>query len=209
MSDFFLWVESLDMAAGFLLAAAASCRGRLYGGHISGSAVLGCLCGLAGPLLRESLLHGPDGVKLILYALPGAVLAGALTGALLGGVRNNGWLFFWLDGLSLGLAACLGTVCGMSGLGVTGALILGLLAGLAPGLLRDMALGDTARVVEESWYATAAALGCMLTIFLVLLPSWGQGPWPLSDNQWKYVCILSGALLVLILRFRRGRGSPD
>lgn len=192
------------MAAGFLLAAAASCRGRLYGGHITGAAVLGCLCGLSGALLRECLLNGPDGVALVMRQLPGVVLAGALAGAVSGGLERFGErLFFWLDSLSLGLAACLGTLCGMR-LGAAGALVLGLLAGLTPGLIRDVALGDTARAVEETWYATAAALGCMLTILLALLPSVQPLPWA-SGGEWGYACVLGGVLLVVLLRVWRGR----
>ena len=131
-------------------------------------------------------------------------------GAVLAGLRRQGaGLFFWLDSLGLALAACLGAMRGLTlGLGAAGALVLGLLAGLAPGLLRDMALGDTARAVEESWYATAAALGGMLTIGLARLP-WRPSGWALSGAQWEYACIACGVLLVTALRFWRGRRNPD
>ena len=97
MSGFFFWFGSFDLAASFLLAAAASCRGRLFGGHVSGAAVLGCLCGLAGPLLRECLGGGSGAELLASGAFVGAVVAGALAGAVLAGLRRQGaGLFFWL-----------------------------------------------------------------------------------------------------------------
>lgn len=210
MSGFFFWFGSFDLAAAFLLAAAASCRARLFGGHVSGAAVLGCLCGLAGPLLRECLGGGSGAELLASGAFLGAVVAGALAGAGLAGLRRQGaGLFFWLDSLGLALAACLGAMRGLTlGLGAAGALVLGLLAGLVPGLLRDMALGDTARAVEESWYATAAALGGMLTIGLARLP-WRPSGWAPSGAQWEYACIACGVLLAAALRFWRGRRNPD
>ena len=46
----------LDLAASFMLAAAASCRARSTGAHFSGAAVLACLAGMAAPLARDGLL---------------------------------------------------------------------------------------------------------------------------------------------------------
>ena len=96
--------------------------------------MLGCLCGLAGPLLRECLGGGSGAELLASGAFVGAVVAGALAGAVLAGLRRQGaGLFFWLDSLGLALAACLGAMRGLTlGLGAAGALVLGLLAGLAP-----------------------------------------------------------------------------
>lgn len=185
-----------DLAASFMLAAAASCRARSGGAHFSGAAVLACLVGLAAPLLREGLLGHP-----VLALNRGDYLAAAVAGGLAGilaGRWRRPWLsFYWLDSLGLGLAAGVATVAGFySGLGMAGCLVLGVLTALAGGLLRDVALGDMARLVEDYLYATAAALGAMLTLATLM---YGKMP------AWQ--CALTGSGLVLVLRglrLRRG-----
>ena len=190
--DLLLYV--FDLAASFMLAAAASCRARSGGSHFSGAAVLACLVGLAAPLLREGLLGHP------LLALNrgdylAAALVGGLAGILVGRWRRSWLVFYWLDSLGLGLAAGVATVAGLySGLGVTGCLILGVLTALTGGFVRDVALGDTARLVEDYLYATAAALGAMLALATLM---YGQMP------PWQ--CALAGCGLVLVLRALRLR----
>lgn len=216
-----LAVQTLDAACAVLLAAAAAWRARGYGAHLTGAVVLGCICGLSAGLVRESLLHGAAGTRLVAAELSGPALAGALLGALaaagasalarkrtsnansLGG-RS---LFFWLDSLGLFLSASLGVFCALREIGATGALAVGLLAALAPGFVRDAALGDTASLVEQSWYATAAALGAMTTILLLILPpSFGDAwPWPQSwAFAWPWLSIFGGVALALFLRLARG-----
>ena len=190
----------LDLAASFMLAAAASCRARSGGAHFSGAAVLACLAGLAAPLLRESLLGHP-----VLALNRGDYLAISVVGSLLGmlaGRSRHSWrAFYWLDSLGLSLTAAVAAVAGFfSGLGVTGCLILGVVSALAGGVVRDVALGDSARFVEEDLYATAAALGAMLT--LTVLMYGGAAPWQSA---------LAGCGLVLVLRglrLRRGDMGP-
>lgn len=183
-----------DLAASFMLAAAASCRARSTGAHFSGAAVLACMAGMAAPLARDGLL----GYATITLN-QGEYLAASVCGAIIGIVAGQGsraWLaFFWLDALGLALGAGVGTVrAAMFGLGPTGSLVLGVLGGLAGGLVRDICLGDVARAVDEDMYATAAALGSMLTLALLLLA---------SLPGWQ--CALAGAVLALCLRgARRG-----
>lgn len=182
----------LDLAASFVLAAAASCRARSTGAHFSGAAVLACLAGMAAPLVRDGLL-GYAAFTLNQGEYLGACVGGAIVGILIG-QSSRGWLsFFWLDALGLALGAGVGTVKGlMGGLGPTGCILVGVLGGIVGGLVRDLCLGDMARVVEEEMYATAAALGGMVTLALLLLT---------SLPQWQNA--LCGAVLVLILRGMR------
>ena len=56
----------------------------------------------------------------------------------------------------------------IAGLGPTGCVLVGVLGALVGGLTRDLCLGDMARAVEEDMYATAAALGGMLTLAMLL-----------------------------------------
>lgn len=198
-------IELLDSVGCALLAAAASFRAGSFGARATGSVALGCMAGLSGPLLRELALHGQNGAAMLLGALPDDALIGAL-GALaalfiLKG-RSRG-LFIWLDGAGMGLAACLAAALGARELGIAGALTLGLICGLAPGVIRDCALGDTAMLVEESWYATAAALGCVICLCLLLAPALLPLP-SLFNERGGEIAVLAGALTTMLIRGVKG-----
>ena len=144
--------------------------------------------------MRDALLGHP-----VLALNRGDYLAAAVAGAVAGTLAarlGHAWrAFYWLDSMGLGLAAGVGGVRGaVFGLGVVGCLVLGVLAALAGGLVRDVALGDTARLVEEDSYATAAALGVMLALVALL-----YGGMPL------WMCALACCGLVLVLRALRLR----
>lgn len=195
----------LDGVAGALLAAAAACRARAFGAHFTGAAVLGCLCGIIGPLLREAFLHGQAGTGPLASQLPGDALLGALGG--IAGLyilrRHGSRLFFWLDGASMGLASSVGAVYALQDLGIAGAICLGLINGLAPGLVRDMALGDTAMLVESDWYATAAALGCVIAIAVLIWLSLGWiTEWTAAHAD--EVSALAGFCVVVLIKGWKG-----
>ena len=182
----------LDLAASFVLAAGASCRARSTGAHFSGAAVLACLAGMAAPLVRDGLL-GFAAFTLNQGEYLGACVCGGIAGILIG-QGSRGWFsFYWLDALGLALGAGVGTVKGViAGLGPTGCVLVGVLGGLVGGLTRDLCLGDMARAVEEDMYATAAALGGMLTLAVLLFT--GLSPWQGA---------LCGSVLVFALRSMR------
>lgn len=179
----------LDLAASFVLAAAASCRARSTGAHFSGAAVLACLAGMAAPLARDGLL-GYGAITLNQGEYLAASVCGGIAGIIIGQSSRAWAFFFWMDALGLAFGAGVGTVKGvMAGLGPTGSILIGVLGGLVGGIARDLCLGDMARAVEEDMYATAAAFGAMLALSVMLLTS--IPPWQ---------CALSGALMVLVLR---------
>lgn len=168
-----VWVmELMDGAACALLAAAAANRAKGMGAPLAGSVCLGLFCGLMASLSREVVLHGHDGLRLIISAMPGPAFAGAVSGAILTLVARgaNYRFFFWLDAAGMALAGTLASVLALAELGISGAVTLGLACGLLPGLFRDMAIGDTAMLVEKAWYAATCAIGCLMAICLVLLP---------------------------------------
>lgn len=191
-------LELLDAISCALLAAGASSRGAVLGARFSGAAALGLACGLSGPLSRELLLVGAEGARCVLGAFPACAFAGSLGGlCAVFLARSYSWrIFFWLDNAGIGLATCLGACVAMPQIGAVGALVLGMVAGLLPGLLRDVALGDTAMLVEQDWYASAAALGAILTLALSALPLFGI--FPARIREWS---IFSGFFLVLVLRW--------
>lgn len=201
-----LTLPVMDGTACALLGAAAAVRAKNLGAHFTGAIVLGCFCGLIGPLLRETFLHGAMGSSNIVRALPDDALVGALGGifALLILQKFSARIFFWLDSASIGLACSLGAVLSLQELGIVGSLCLGLINGLAPGLLRDVSLGDTAMLVDRDWYATTAALGCVaaLAMELWLAVGW-SGEWAASNPD--SASIIVGFLLVVAIMSWRGR----
>ena len=159
------------------------------------------------------------GAQIMAAALGGAV-AGAFCGTMSAHNRAER-VFFWVEGLALGLTACVFADMAFGGASLWDnrdtpaimALLAGLFCSLAPGFVRDVALGDTAGFVDESWYATAAALGIMLTLalrhFLPDVPTPLVEPPVAGGNRilLRHGPVLGGALLVLLLRFTmRGRG---
>lgn len=201
----------LDGAACALLGAAAAVRARNLGAHFTGAIVLGCLAGLIGPLLRETFLHGSIGSANVVRALPDDALVGAVGGALALLIlqKHTNRLFFWLDSASIGLACSVGAVFSLQELGLVGAVCLGLINGLAPGLLRDVALGDTAMLVDKDWYATTAALGCLAALAMEIWLAVGfLGNWTASNPD--ATAIIVGFLLVIAIMSWRGRKpQPD
>lgn len=199
-------IEILDGLACALLSAAACCRARSFGAHYTGSIVLGCVCGLVGPLLREIALHGQSGSRMVISALPDDALLGAAAAlcaiAITRGASNR--LFFWIDSAALGLASCLSSLLSFAELGLAGGLALGLASGMAPGLLRDVSLGDIALLVEKDWYGSAAAIGCMATLCGVVLPTIIETP-PILSGRMDVVAVLFGTLTVICLRWWKGR----
>ena len=182
----------LDLAASFVLAAGASCRARSTGAHFSGAAVLACLAGMAAPLVRDGLL-GYATITLNQGEYLAVCVCGGIVGILIGQSSRSWLAFYWLDALGLAMGAGIGTVKGvMAGLGPTGSILVGVLGGLVGGLTRDLCLGDMARAVEEDMYATAAALGGMLAMAILLFTNLAQ---------WQSA--LCGAVLVLALRGMR------
>lgn len=201
-----LVMRIFDGLACALLAAAAACRARNLGANMTGAIILGCLCGLLGPLLRETFTHGQAGSLYIAAQFPGEALIGALAGVaaiyIMRGYPEK--IFFWLDTVSLGFAACVGTLLALPIAGVGGALVLGLMNGLAPGLLRDVALGDTAMLMDTNWYASAAALGCMMSIGIIFYVLGSV------SNEWatghaEELAALCGCAVVVLIRWQEKR----
>ena len=208
----------------FCCAMAAAMKTRLAGGHLTGAVVLGLVCGLL-PGLVQRLLTGEAGAAVFAaHPLVAAALGGAVAGAFCGTMSAHSRaerVFFWVEGLALGLTACVFADMAFGGASLWDnrytpaimALLVGLFCSLAPGFVRDVALGDTAGFVDESWYATAAALGIMLTLalrhFLPDVPTPLVEPPVAGGNRilLRHGPVLGGALLVLLLRFTmRGRG---
>lgn len=169
-----------------MLAAASALRARHASCPPVGAGVLGVLCGLAAPLLRAALAGQPAFLVLDTPPYSAFICGGAALGAVLG---RFGWTEgrFWslLDAAGLQLLACSGVLV-VQGLPLSppGILLFAGVTAFAPGLIRDIAIGDTAALADEPAYAAAPLLGILLTLGCLLLfwPSltalaagWGVG----------------------------------
>lgn len=192
----------LDGIASVLYAAAVTFRARSLGANLAGAVILACLCALAPPAILEALLHGSEGAAHVLRTLPDDAAIGAFAGlaAIMIWRQRPDRLFFWLDGASVALGASLYTLLAAGSLGLAGGLALGLACGFTPGLIRDIALGDTAQLLEKNWYAAAAFVGCLVALALdALLFVWICAP---RHLEWS---IMAGFGCTLALRGWKGR----
>lgn len=184
-------IELLDGIAVALIAAAATLRARSLGSQIAGAAVIGCICGPSGAVIREIILHGQTGARLAITALPADAVVGAL-GAIcaLFMLRGRRFLLFgWVDSLAMGLACALGTVLGLPELGFAGATAMGLANGLLPTIIRDVSLGDVAMVADKKWYAAAAIICCVVASVVCFAGALGSGSGFMADRLGEWgVC---------------------
>lgn len=203
-------IELFDGLACASLALTAALRGRSRGANLAGVLVLGCLCALSAGLGREFILHGQQGARLIFAQLPQAALIGSLAGIILYYIARKivYKIFFLMDSVSMSLAASLTASLSAPELGAAGALALGACAGLLPGLIRDVALGDIATFLDQAWYAASVILSALCAIIIILLPAF----WTLPDffvrrlGEWAVVCSVA---LALLLRFWRLRDAQE
>lgn len=195
-------IELMDGAVCALMAAAAAARSRNFGACMSGCVAIGCICGISGPLLRELILHGQTGAKIVLAALPGeafAGAAGALISMLFSAIRPAR-LFFWLDAAGISMAASLAAALGAPELGVVGALVLALACALVPGLIRDVSIGDTAMMLEKPWYASSAAISGCISMLVIILPAFGHMPSIFVERAGEWA-VLGGAITGMLVLF--------
>jgi uncharacterized membrane protein YeiH len=94
------------------------------------------------------------------------------------------------DAVGLGLFAVSGATKALaSGVGPTGALLLGVLSGIGGGIARDVLVAEIPAVLRREFYAVAAALGAGV---VVAGHAAGSPPTPLA---------IIGAVTCIVLRF--------
>lgn len=108
---------------------------------------------------------------------------------------SYGLSMFWMDSVGLGVFTALGVQrCyeTVPEAGIFLAVFVGVMTGVGGGVLRDVLAGDTPYIFVKHFYASASIIGALLTALL-----WG--------HLYSGLCIIIGALVVLILRFFAAR----
>lgn len=173
-----LWIELLAAGLGGLQGAlfAAGARSRRI--DVLGVIVIGLAVSLGGSLLRDIVLNQPPVVVWSNWYL---LVAGA--SAILGMVlqpvfARADWLITVLDAVVMGLFGAIGASKALSlGVGVAGALVVGVIAAIGGGMLRDVMLSLPFSFLHVgTLYAVAAGAG---TGVLVLLAELGT-PIPIA-----------------------------
>lgn len=177
-------------AAGVLAA-----RGKRI--DLFGVVVLGLVTALGGGTLRDVVL-GPDpgrGTSAVFWIQDSYYVLTALATSVVLFVLARGWstppkLLLIADAFALALFTVLGAAKTLRfGAGSINAVVLGVMTGVAGGILRDVLVGEIPLVFRQHtyFYATAAFAGAIL---FVLLETWRPAP----------VNTALGAAVVLALR---------
>jgi uncharacterized membrane protein YeiH len=168
--------------------------GAMYAGRmgmdIFGAIVLGSVTALGGGTLRDVLL--PDATVLwmadsryLLLAVGVSIAGFAVSTA---SERMTGWLA-WPDALGLSAFTIGGTHKAISmGLTPVPAMVMGLLTGVAGGVLRDILANEVPAILKREVYATASLAGSGAYLLLQTFQN--------SDD----LAIVGGLLVCLILR---------
>ncbi len=200
--------EGLDIFIGIIMgligvtgSAACAVRARSLGVSFSGACFLSIFCTSLVPVM--GLMYFGDHKLAQLDLLFSFIPAGAFFGFLLGLILSELFkasqhaLFFWLDSFGMGIqgVSAIGYISMANKLGPVALLFIGLFCGLAPGMLRDVLLGDVAMAVEQNWYASALAFGCMAALaYLFLVGNW------MPDLSTSIVASAIGVVITASLR---------
>ena len=152
-----------------LIGLAASFRGGRHGLPLTGALILGMLCALASPIVRDVVISISTHImpRLDAFDERGYVAAsflGACAGYLLQRrIPEESPFFPALEGASLALATALGSYLALT-LGQTSpawGVIIGCMAGTVGGVLRDLCLTERPALLEVDFYGSAALVGAM------------------------------------------------
>ncbi len=186
-----LWIELLAAGLGGLQGAlfAAGARSRRI--DVLGVIMIGLAVSLGGSLLRDILLNEPPVVVWSNWYLSVAGASAILGMVLQPVLARVDWLITVLDAVVMGLFGAIGASKALSlGVGVAGALVVGVIAAIGGGMLRDVMLSLPFSFLHVgTLYAVAAGAG---TGVLVLLAELGT-PIPIAG----IVCLVVTAIVRL------------
>lgn len=156
------------MAVGGVQGAAFAAQFRDRRLDLLGVAIIGIATGLGGGLIRDVLLNEVPRTLVSNWYVPVAIVA-ALVGMLLQRVVHRMRVTInVLDAVAIGLFCALGTTKALAhGLPVVPAILVGSLAAVGGGIMRDMLLGVPISIMQVgSLYAAAAIVGATTLVVL-------------------------------------------
>ena len=163
-----LWLELVAAALGGLQGALFAAGERHRRIDVLGVVVIGLAVSLGGSLLRDLVLDQPPVVIwqnwYLLVAAGSAVLGMMLQPAF----ARAGWLITVLDALAMGLFGAIGASKALAlGVSEAGALVVGVIAAIGGGMLRDVILNLPISFLQVgALYAVAAGAGAGTLILL-------------------------------------------
>lgn len=164
-----LWIELLAAALGGIQGALFAAGVRYPRIDVLGVIVIGLTVSLGGSLLRDIVLGQPPVVIWMNWYLLVAGAA-AIIGMLLQPLfKRAQWPIIVLDAIVMGLFGAIGASKALSlGVGEVGSLVVGVIAAIGGGMLRDVILGLPISFLRVSTlYAIAASAGIVALILLL------------------------------------------
>lgn len=162
-----VWLDVLTVVVAALGGALFASRRRVT---VTGVLLVAVCVGLGGGMIRDVLLDvGPPMAISDPRYLPAAGAA-ALSGMLLARWSTHIAVpMLLLDSLALGLFAVVGVERTLTaGYGGPAAVLIGVLAAIAGGIIRDLLVGDPPAIMQEGpWDASAALVGSGLMVVLL------------------------------------------
>jgi uncharacterized membrane protein YeiH len=169
---------ALDLLGVFVFALSGGLRAVEQRFDVFGVVVLALVAGLGGGLARDVLLGDvpPAALRDDRYLLA-AVVAGLVVFAGARLVERLGGAVRLFDAAGLGLFVVAGTSKALdAGLGALPAVVIGCLAGIGGGVLRDLLAGVVPIVLRREVYAVPALLGAAVIVLADGLEARGPAP---------------------------------
>ena len=161
------WLDLLTIVVAALGGALFAAR---RGVTVTGVLLIAVAAGLGGGMIRDVLLDvGPPLAISDRAYLPAAAVA-AVCGMLLARWSTHlAWPMLLLDSLAIGLFAVVGVERTLAaGYPPASAVLIGVIAAIAGGIIRDLLAGDAPAILQEGpWDASAALVGSVLMVVLV------------------------------------------
>lgn len=192
---FMLWVESIAICCWGLTGGVCAVR---KGYDLFAILVTGWLTALGGGTIRDIMLGDLPPVGITDKRLVACAIISSLAVAIVHpAVERHRHSFIFIDALALGLFVINGTQKALEhGTSGVTAVFLGMLTGLAGGIIRDMLLNEVPTVVQDKhWYAFPALVGCLLTVLVQRLNMHGL----LGGNE-TLICYVFIVIIVVIMR---------
>ncbi len=194
MSDQFMFFADLLGTVIFAITGAVS--GMKLRLDMLGVIVFGCLVGVGGGIVRDTVIGAtPVAVLQNEIYLTACIITGLVVFFLFKRLENHQKVILICDAFGLGVFTALGVAKGnLYHLGPIGLATCGVLSAVGGGILRDVMARRIPAVLVNNFYATASLIGGLA--YIALLKMEKNGWLEISD----FTCFIVTTLLVLVIR---------